>query len=374
MNPGRQTQTTTPGPYGRVYNFNPGPATLPLPALEEAQRDLLCLPGEGMSVLELSHRAKKFEEILGKAEANLRQLLDIPNNYHVLSLQGGATLQFSAVPMNLLPKDGAADYIVSGHWSQAAVKEAQKFGKVNIAGSTESEKFSRLPRQDELRLDPKAAYVHFTSNNTIYGTQWKSEPMVGNVPLVCDASSDICSRRLDIRKYALIYAGAQKNLGPAGVTIVILRGDLFARTPPGLPVMLDYKTMVEKKSLYNTPPVFAVYLVQLVTHWLLTQGGLEKIHQRNQEKAKLVYDVIDSTDFYRGTAEQNSRSLMNITFRLSSEDLEKKFVNESAATGLHGLKGHRSVGGLRASMFNAFPLEGARALADFMKEFAHKNA
>jgi len=325
-------------------------------------------------VLELSHRSKKFEEILAKAETNLRQLLDIPNNYHVLFLQGGATLQFSAVPMNLLPKDGAADYIVTGHWSQAAVKEAQKFGKINIAGSTESEKFSRLPRQDELRLDPKAAYVHFTSNNTIYGTQWKTEPVVGNVPLVCDASSDIASRSLDIRKYALIYAGAQKNLGPAGVTVVILRDDLLARTPPGLPVMLDYKAMAGSKSLYNTPAVFAVYMVELVTRWLLAQGGLEKIHQRNLEKAKLVYDAIDSTDFYRGTAAPDSRSLMNITFRLPNEDVEKKFVNESATAGLHGLKGHRSVGGMRASMFNAFPLEGARALAEFMKEFARKNA
>ncbi|MFQ5926383.1 MAG: 3-phosphoserine/phosphohydroxythreonine transaminase [Terriglobia bacterium] len=375
------TGEPAPTQSGRVYNFNPGPATLPLAALEEAQRDLLCLPGEGMSVLELSHRSKRFEAIIGQAEANLRKLLNIPENYRVLFLQGGATLQFSMVPMNLLPKDGSADYIVTGHWSKNAVKEAQKVGRVNIAATTEAEKFARLPRPDEFKLDPRAAYVHFTSNNTIYGTQWLAEPEVGDVPLVCDASSDICSRPLDLRRYALIYAGAQKNLGPAGVTLVILRDDLLApppagraRTPPGLPAMLDYKTLAEKKSLYNTPPVFAIYMLELVTRWLLTQGGLAAAAKANERKAALVYDAIDSSNgFYRGTADKASRSRMNITFRLPTEELEAKFLKEAAGQGLHGLKGHRSVGGCRASMFNAFPLAGAQALADFMKDFARRH-
>lgn len=360
----------------RVYNFNPGPATLPLAALEEAQRDLVCLPGEGMSVLEVSHRSKRFEAILAQAEVNLRQLLNIPENYQVLFLQGGATLQFSMVPMNLLPKDGAADYINTGHWAQAAIKEAQKVGRINIAASTETEKFARIPRPDELKLDPKAAYVHFTSNNTIEGTQWRAEPPVGDVPLVCDASSDICSRPLDIHRYALTYAGAQKNLGPAGVTVVILRNDLLSRTPAGLPVMLDYAAMAKGKSLYNTPPGFAIYMVELVTRWLRSaEGGLEAVAKNNQRKAALIYDAMDSSNgFYRGTAQKDSRSLMNITFRLANEPLEEKFVKETAAAGLHGLKGHRSVGGIRASMFNAFPLEGAQALAAFMKDFARQNS
>ncbi len=359
----------------RVYNFNPGPATLPLPALEEAQRDLLALPGEGMSVLEISHRSKRFEAILAQAEANLRKLLAIPENYHVLFLQGGATLQFSMVPMNLLAKDSSADYIDTGHWAQAAIKEAKKVGTVNIAGSTEADKFSRIPRPNELKINPRAAYLHFTSNNTIEGTQWPAEPSAGEVPLVCDASSDICSRPLDIGRYALIYAGAQKNLGPAGVTVVIIRNDLLSRTPAGLPVMLDYPAMVKGKSLYNTPPAFAVYMVELVTRWLLAQGGLEAIAKTNEQKAKLVYDAIDSSNgFYRGTAAKDSRSRMNITFRLGSEELEEKFVKEATAVELVGLKGHRSVGGIRASMFNAFPLKGAQHLAEFMKDFARRNA
>jgi len=358
----------------RVYNFNPGPAVLPLPVLEEAQRNLLALPGVGMSILEISHRSKSFDEIMAGAEADLRGLLNIPENYKVAFLQGGASLQFTMVPMNLLPKDGAADYIVSGHWSQAAVKEAKKVGKVNIAGSTEAENFVRLPRQEELKLDPKAAYAHFTSNNTIYGTEWFGEPEVGSVPLVCDASSDILSRALDITKYALLYAGAQKNMGPAGVTTVIIRDDLLARVPAGLPAMLDYKLQVEKKSVYNTPPVFAIYIERLVLQWLRQLGGLGEMERRNKEKADMLYAAIDASGgFYRGTAEKGCRSRMNVTFRLPSEALEEKFVKEAAAQKLSGLKGHRSVGGLRASMFNAFPREGVQALVAFMKDFQQKN-
>lgn len=372
--PARDPNKPAPGQSRRVYNFNPGPATLPVPALEEAQRHLLCLPGEGMSVLEISHRSKRFEAILQQAEANLRRLLNIPENYQVLFLQGGATLQFSMVPMNLLPPGGSADYINTGHWAEAALKEAKKVGPVNIASSTEAEKFARLPRQDELQLNPKAAYVHFTSNNTIEGTEWLKEPEVGDLPLVCDASSDICSRPLDIRRYALIYAGAQKNLGPAGVTVVIIRDDLLARTPPGLPVMLDYQAMAKGKSLYNTPPAFAIYMVELVTRWMLSLGGLDAVARINQQKAKLIYDAIDSSNgFYRGTSARDCRSLMNITFHLANEPLEEKFVKEAEKADLFGLKGHRSVGGIRASMFNAFPLDGAQALATFMKDFAQKN-
>jgi phosphoserine aminotransferase len=358
----------------RVYNFNPGPAVLPLPVLEEAQRHLLSLPGVGMSVLEISHRSKTFDEILAGAEADLRKLLGLGDNCSVIFLQGGASLQFTMVPMNFLPKDGAADYMVTGHWAQAALKEAKKLGKVNIAASTEAENFSRIPRPDEFKLDPRAAYVHFTSNNTIYGTQWRTEPAVGNVPLVCDASSDILSRRVEISKYALIYAGAQKNMGPAGVTTVIIRNDLLERVPQGLPAMLDYKLQAEKKSVYNTPPVFAIYLLRLVLKWLADVGGLAEMERRNEEKAQLLYNAIDgSGGFYRGTAEKQSRSRMNVTFRLPSEELEEKFAKETTAQRLSGLKGHRSVGGLRASIFNAFPREGVEALVAFMKEFQRKN-
>jgi phosphoserine aminotransferase len=358
----------------RVFNFNPGPAVLPLPVLEEVQRDLLALPGVGMSVLEISHRSKTFDAILSATETDLRSLLGIPEQYKVLFLGGGASLQFTIVPMNFLPKDGSADYIVGGHWAQRAVKEAKKIGPVKVAASTESEKFVRVPRQDELNLDPKAAYVHFTSNNTIYGTETPAEPEVRDVPLVCDASSDIASRQIDVKKYALIYGGAQKNIGPAGVTVVIIRNDMLERVPEELPSMLDYKLQAEKRSLYNTPPVFAVYLVGLVARWMLSFGGLKEMERRNEEKAKLLYDAIDASGgFYRGTAEKGSRSRMNVTFRLPSEELEAKFVKEATADKLSGLKGHRSVGGLRASLYNAFPKEGVEALVAFMQEFQKKN-
>ncbi|MBI3650345.1 MAG: 3-phosphoserine/phosphohydroxythreonine transaminase [Acidobacteria bacterium] len=357
----------------RIFNFSAGPAVLPLAVLEEVQRDLLALPGVGMSIMEISHRSKTFDEIIVNAESNIRQLANVPDNYRVLFLQGGASLQFSMVPMNLLPANGKADYIITGGWSKKAMKEAQKCGQVNVAASTESEKFTRIPTPDELRLDPEAAYVHYTTNNTLYGTQWQQTPTVGNVALVADASSDIFSRPLEVQKHGLIYAGAQKNLAPAGVTLVIIREDLLARSPQGMHTMLDYNTHVKERSLYNTPPVFSIYVMGLVLKWLLAEGGLATMAQRNEAKAALLYAAIDATEFYRPHAVADSRSRMNVTFRLPSEELEKQFVAQATKAGLDGLKGHRSVGGIRASIYNAFPQTGVEALVSFMQEFERTN-
>lgn len=359
----------------RIFNFSAGPAVLPLSVLESAQRELLNYQGAGMSVLEMSHRSAAFESIIKEAEAVLRELLAIPANYKVLFLQGGASLQFSMVPMNLLAKDASADYILTGTWSQGALKEAKKLGQVRVAATTEDSNFNRIPAQEELALDPGAAYVHFTSNNTIYGTEWKSEPETGAVPLICDASSNFLSKPIDVSKYGLIYAGAQKNAGPAGVTIVIISEDLLERVPKGLPALLDYRLLAEKESMYNTPPCFSIYIAGLVFKWLRDEiGGLEKIQRLNEEKAGLLYQAIDEAGgFYRGHAEAGSRSLMNVTFRLPSEELEKTFVKQATAAGLDGLKGHRSVGGLRASIYNAFPREGVVKLVEFMRDFAQKN-
>lgn len=357
----------------RIYNFSAGPGVLPLTVLEEAQRHLTCLPGVGMSILEISHRSKAFDKVILGAEAKLRQLLNISDDFHVLFLQGGASLQFSMIPMNLLAKGAKADYVNTGAWSKAAIKEAKKVGQINVAASTESENFARIPKQEELKLDSEATYVHITSNNTIFGTEWHYDPEVGNVPLVCDVSSDILSRPIDMSRYSLIYAGAQKNMGPAGVTLVVIHKDLVKEPAADMPTMLAYKTHTETKSLYNTPPVFSIYIVDLVCQWLLDLGGLEAMQKLNQEKAKLLYDTIDSTEFYRGHAHTDSRSLMNVTFRLPNEELENLFVKQSTAAGLDGLKGHRSVGGLRASIYNAFPKTGVEALVEFMKEFERKN-
>ena len=358
----------------RVFNFAAGPAILPEPVLAEAQRDLYALPGVGMSVLEISHRSKVFDEIVTGCETDLRKLANVPPEYHVLFLQGGATLQFSMVPMNLLPRGASADYVVTGAWGKKAVKEAQKVGGVRVLAPTESSNFDRIPEERELELDPNAAYVHFTANETIHGVEWSREPDAGRVPLVCDASSDIFSRPIDVSRYALIYAGAQKNLGPSGVTLVLLHKDLLARSPKDLPVMLDYNVHAKEKSLYNTPPVFGVYIIRLVMRWLLAQGGLEAIDRRNAEKADLLYGAIDgSNGFYRAHAKPGSRSRMNVTFRLPSEDLEKKFVAEATAAKLDGLKGHRSVGGIRASIYNAFPVAGVEALLSFMEGFQRRN-
>jgi phosphoserine aminotransferase len=357
----------------RVFNFSAGPAVLPLEVLEQVQRDLLSLPGVGMSILEISHRSKPFEDILAECEADLRALGGIPDDYRVLFLQGGASLQFSMVPMNLLAAGASADYIVTGAWSQKAVKEARRVGGVKIAATTEGENFARVPVQRELTLDPGAAYVHYTTNNTIFGTEFHYVPDTGGVPLVADASSDIFSRAIDVSKYALIYAGAQKNLAPAGVTLVIIHDDMVKRTPASLPTMLQYAVHAENKSMYNTPPVFAIYIMRLVLAWLLKQGGLGEVERRNARKADRLYAAIDRTEFYRGHAAKDSRSRMNVTFRLPSEDLEKRFAKEATAAGLDGLKGHRSVGGMRASIYNAFPEEGIDALVQFMAEFERKN-
>jgi phosphoserine aminotransferase len=353
----------------RIYNFAAGPAVLPRPVLEEAQSDLLALPGAGMSVLEMSHRSPTIEHIIRSAEANVRNLAAIPDNYRVLFLQGGASLQFSMVPMNLLSPGGKADHIVTGSFAKLAFQDAQRVGRIDLAGSTESEGFVRVPDQHELQLDPAADYLHFTTNNTIFGTEWQTEPESGPVPLVADASSNIFSKPIAVSKYGLIYAGAQKNLGAAGVTLVIIRDDLLERCPPGLPVMLNYNTHSRSNSAYNTPPVFAVYILGQVVKWLLEQGGLEAMARRNQEKARLLYQAIDSSEFYRGHALTPHRSSMNVTFRLPSEELEGRFVNDAAESGLAELKGHRSVGGIRASIYNAFPLEGVEALVSFMREF-----
>ncbi len=346
---------------------------LPLEVLEEAQRDLLSLPGVGMSILEISHRSKTFDDVIQGCEADMRKLAGIPDTYKILFLQGGASLQFSMVPMNLLPAGGSADYIVTGVWSEKAVKEAKKVGGVKIAGSTQAGNFTRVPKQNELTLDPDAAYVHMTSNNTIYGTEWKWLPETGNVPLVSDMSSDIFSGPVDVAKHALIYAGAQKNLAPAGVTLVIIREDLLKRSSPSLHTMLNYAVQAENQSLYNTPPVFAIYVMRLVMTWLLKNGGLEAVDTVNARKADKLYAEIDRTGFYRGHAAKDSRSRMNVTFRLGSEDLEKKFAKDATAAGLDGLKGHRSVGGMRASIYNAFPEAGVDALVAFMQEFERKN-
>ena len=357
----------------RIFNFSAGPAVIPVPVLEEAQSAMLSLPGVGMSVMEISHRSKIFDEIIQGAEAGLRELLNIPKDYTVLFLQGGASLQFAMVPMNFLSLDSSADYIVTGSWGKKAAKEAQKFGNVDMAANMADGGFTRVPNQDELQLNPSAAYVHMTSNETIEGVEFKTEPDVSDVPLVADMSSNILSKRIPIEKYGLIYAGAQKNMGPSGVTVVIMREDLLPRIREGLATMLDYNTHAKNKSLYNTPNTWGIYILNLVCKWLKGKGGLASMQEENEAKAKLIYDAIDQTDFYRGHADPDSRSVMNVTFRLPSEDLEKKFASEATAAGMDGLKGHRSVGGIRASIYNAFPREGCEALVEFMKEFEKKN-
>lgn len=358
----------------RIFNFSAGPAILPEDVLKKAQEDLFCLPGVGMSILEISHRSKKFDEVLLGAKEGIKKLLDVPDDYAIMFLQGGASLQFSMIPMNLMAPANKADYIVTGVWSEKAVKEAKKVGAVQIAATTKGDNHNRIPKQEELKLDPEAAYVHYTSNNTIFGTQWHKEPEVGSVPLICDASSDILHKKIDVKKYAMIYAGAQKNIGPSGVVLVIMRKDLLARSTDALPTMLNYKVMEENDSLYNTPNVFGIYIIDLVTKYLLANGGLDAMYQKNLKKAALLYKCIDdSQGYYKGHAQLDSRSLMNVTFRLPSEELEKQFISEAKAQKLDGLKGHRSVGGCRASIYNAFPEAGVEALVQFMNEFRAKN-
>ncbi len=352
----------------RIFNFSAGPAMLPVEVLKEAQRDLLVLPGVGMSVLEISHRSKTFENILHKAINDIRELANVPASYKILMLQGGASLQFSMAPMNLLTGGATADYIDTGTWAEKAIKEARRVGNVNVAASSQKENYRRIPAQQELKLTSRAAYVHMTSNNTIEGTQWKTLPAVDS-PLVSDSSSDIFSRPIDVARHGLIYAGAQKNLGPSGVTLVIIREDLLARSADTLPTMLNYRVHAENDSLYNTPNTFGIYILGLTLKWLRSLGGLAAMAQINERKAATLYAEIDRSGFYRGTADKEHRSLMNVTFRLANDGLENMFVKESTAAGLDGLKGHRSIGGIRASIYNAFPEQGVAALVDFMREF-----
>jgi phosphoserine aminotransferase len=357
----------------RIFNFSAGPAVLPMPVLEQAQRELVSLPGVGMSVMEISHRSKTFEDLLGTAIADLRELAGIPGNYRVLMLQGGATLQFSMVPMNLLGAGQTADYVDTGSWAEKAAKEASRVGTVKITGSTKKDGYNRIPSPSEMAFTHGAAYAHITTNNTIEGTEWRSLPDVAaDVPLVADASSDILSGPIDIGRFGLLYAGAQKNLGPSGVTLVIVREDLLSRSKGDLPVMLSYKVQADNNSLYNTPNTFGIYILGLTMKWLKSLGGLPAIARINERKAAKLYAEIDRTGFYRGTAQVPSRSLMNVTFRLRTEELEKMFEKEATSAGLDGLKGHRSVGGMRASIYNAFPEEGVDALIDFMREFERK--
>jgi phosphoserine aminotransferase len=356
----------------RVYNFGAGPAALPLPVLEEIQRDLLVHPELSTSVLEVSHRSKWFEGVVAAAEYNLRTLLRIPSEYSVLFLQGGASLQFAMVPMNFLPHGGpGAEYVITGSWGEKALAEAQKIGRARAVWSGKESGYTRTPSPHEPAYLPGAAYVHYTSNETIHGVEFFDLPAASDTPLVCDASSDFLSRPMDVERHALVYAGAQKNAGPAGVTIVIVRADMLERVPQGLPAMLDFRLLARERSNYNTPPVFAVYVVGLVASWLVeTIGGLEKMEEINRRKAQSVYEAIDASGgFYRGHAEAGSRSRMNVTLRLPSEEIEKAFVAEAKSLGMIELKGHRSVGGIRASLYNAVTTEAAEALAGFMREF-----
>ncbi|RKX33454.1 MAG: 3-phosphoserine/phosphohydroxythreonine transaminase [Verrucomicrobia bacterium] len=356
----------------RVYNFNPGPATLPVEVLRQVQEELLDYHGSGMSIMESSHRGPEYNAVHEEAVANIRKLLNIPEEYAVLFMTGGASVQFALVPMNLAGKGAAADYVNSGYWAEKAIKEARLQCTVNVIADTAGSSPARLPDPESIQGTPGAAYLHITSNETIAGTQWKAFPRV-ETPLVADMSSDILSRPLDVSRFGIIYAGAQKNLGPAGVTVVIIRKDLAERVSEDVPIIFRYRTHIEKNSLYNTPPCFNIYVVMLVTRWLLSQGGLGAIAQRNERKARLLYEVIDGSEFYRGTADPAYRSVMNVTFRLPSEELEKLFVREAAEQGMKGLKGHRSVGGIRASIYNAFPIEGVETLAAFMREFESRH-
>ena len=359
----------------RVYNFSAGPSMLPLEVLEKAKEDLLCYGDSGMSVMEMSHRTPEFEEILHSAEESLRKLMDIPSNYKVLFMQGGASTQFASVPLNLLSEHKCADYIVSGQFSKKASIEAKKYGDIAIAASSAGAMptFSTIPETKRSDFRPDADYVHICFNNTIYGTKFHYIPDTGNIPLVADMSSCIISEPIDVSKFALIYAGAQKNVAPAGVTIVIVRDDLIGNARPDTPAMLDYKLMAENDSMYNTPPCWCIYMAKLVFDWILSIGGLEEMKRRNERKASLLYDYLDSQTYYTAPVDKKCRSMMNVVFVTGDAALDKKFASEAAAAGLKNLKGHRSVGGMRASIYNAMPYEGVEALVAFMKKFAQEN-
>lgn len=356
----------------RVYNFSAGPATLPIDVLEQASQDIKNFKETGIGLIEMSHRSKEFMAVAENTESLLRELMEIPDNYKVLFLQGGASSQFFMIPMNLLGEGKKATYLNTGTWSKKAIKEAKLFGEIEVAYSSEEQTFNKVPEQGEYSISDDSEYLYFVSNNTIYGTQFPAFPATDKV-LIADMSSDILSRKIDVSTFGLIFAGAQKNMGPAGVTVVIIREDLLDKAPENTPTMLKYKTHADKDSMFNTPPCFAIYGVGEVLKWLKKQGGVEAMEKRNIAKAALLYDCIDSTDYYRGHAEVGSRSIMNISFNLPSADLEAQFIAEAAKIGLMGLKGHRSIGGCRASIYNAFPTEGVEKLVAFMKEFEAAN-
>lgn len=358
----------------RAYNFNAGPSALPVEVLENAQQQLVNFRDSGMSIMEMSHRSAIFDEVHNEAIARLKKLYAIPENYEVLFLQGGASLQFTMIPMNFLQAGKKASYVLSGSWSEKAFKEAKLFGTPVEAASTKENKYRNIPALEDIKFDADDAYVHITSNNTIYGTQWTNFPETGDVPLVADMSSDILSKPVDVSKFGIIYAGAQKNLGPSGVTVVIIRKDLLEKENKNIPTMLKYTTHADSNSLYNTPPTFGIYMLGEVLKWVESKGGVEAIAKHNEAKAKVIYDAIDNSNgFYMGHATPESRSLMNITFRVADEELEKQFLAEAKAAGFVGLNGHRSVGGCRASTYNAVPLEACEALRDFMVEFQNKH-
>ena len=358
----------------RVYNFAPGPSMLPEAALQKAAAELLDYNGTGMSVMEMSHRSKAYQDIFDETEATLRELMHIPQDYAVLFLQGGATGQFAAIPMNLMTGSGTADYVDSGNFAHGALVEAGKYGKVNVVASSKEDKYAYIPELDASKFNPDADYFYITTNNTIYGTRYAKLPETGKVPLVADMSSNILSEVYDVSRFGVIYAGAQKNVGPAGLTIVIVRRDLLGRAMPTTPKIMDWKIMDEKGSMLNTPPTYAIYMAGLCMKWLKKQGGVEAIWQRNREKAAMLYETLDNSALYRPVADKASRSLMNVTFRTGDDDLDARFVKEAAAQGLVSLKGHRLAGGMRASIYNAMPVEGVKALVDYMKEFEIKNA
>lgn len=353
----------------RVFNFAAGPSTMPVEALETAAREMLCYGESGMSVMEMSHRSRAYQDIFDETVSLVRELMNVPDDYEVLLLQGGATGQFAAIPLNLLNENASADYIDSGNFAHGAMVEAQKYGQIRCAASSREENYARIPSQSEMRLDPSAAYLYITTNNTIFGTRYAALPECGNVPLVADMSSNILSEVYDVRRFGVIYAGAQKNIGPAGVTLVVVRKDLLGHAQSICPKIMDWSVMAEKGSMLNTPPTYAIYICGLCMKWLKAQGGVAAIERRNIEKAQLLYDLLDESKFYRPRAKKASRSRMNVTFTTPDADMDALFVKEAARHGMVNLKGHRLTGGIRASIYNAMPMEGVRALAEFMKEF-----
>ena len=357
----------------RVYNFSAGPSMLPLSALERAGSEITNYRGSGMSVMEMSHRSKIFMQIFAETQEKLRRLMNVPDEYQILFLQTGASGQFSMIPLNLMSRTGKADYAVTGNFASIAAKEAKKYGTVNIAADTSDRDHSYIPAQDQLKLDPEASYFYYCANNTIYGTEWQYVPETGNVPLVCDMSSDILSRPVDVSKYGIVYAGAQKNMSPAGLTVVIIRKDLAGHELPYTPLMMNYQTMIEKDSMYNTPPCWCIYMLGLVLDWLESKGGVEGMQAIKHAKAQMLYDVIDSSRLFTCAVDPAARSDMNVVFRTGSDELDAKFVKESVEAGFTNLKGHRSVGGMRASIYNAMPTEGVEKLCDFIKAFDKNN-